>query len=63
MIRGYITRGTTVHGKPVNAGETHDLAPDTFRRLQLFGDVVLADEAPKQVEPAKVEAKTKTKKD
>ena len=37
MIYGYVTRGTTVHGKSVNEGEVHELADAEFRQLNLAG--------------------------
>lgn len=59
MIYGYVTRGTTVHGKTVNEGELHELADQEFRTLSLAGFIrkatpeELAKLHPSQPAPAK----------
>ena len=63
MIKGYITRGTTVHGRSVNEGEIHEMDADTFQKLRLTGDVVIAPEPEPAPVPVKVEAKQSKKKD
>lgn len=68
MINGYITRGTTIHGKPVNEGETHEMDLETFRALKSVGFCIEAPTEQKTVDvaevapdPAPVKPKTKGK--
>lgn len=38
-MEGIITKGTTLHGKALNAGDRVDLRPDEFHKFALTGDI------------------------
>ncbi len=65
MITGYITRGTTIHGRTVDEGSVVDMDADTFNKLRLAGlarkheAVTVAEEPAKpviEIKPSKKKA-------
>lgn len=38
-MQGRITKGTTLRGRAVNAGEVIEISPDDFNQLKLTGDI------------------------
>jgi len=60
---GIITRGTTLSGKIVNAGELVEVDQDTFRKLFMTSDIreVLPDPIKAPVDEPKPQPKSKKK--
>jgi hypothetical protein len=61
MLTGYITRGTTIHGKTVDAGQVVEVNEDVYASLRLHGNIAPLPEKPVEPEAEPV-AKTKTPK-
>ncbi len=59
-MEGIITKGTTYHGKALNAGDRVDLRPDEFHKFSLTGDIIEA--APISEIPEPISAKPTKKK-
>lgn len=59
-MEGIITKGTTLGGRAVNAGDRVDISPDDFQKLRLTGDIEAIPEPTADPKP-KSDSKPKKK--
>lgn len=61
-MEGTITKGTTINGQSVNAGERVDISAEDFHKLKMTGDIEPFITPPKDIEPLIDDPKSAKKK-